>query len=226
MQSALAIYTHRIFPLRKFSSCDEVSLIWSGLSCRSRDEVDGFFALHVYWLLPHCFPSLWPFPLHSRKFILNDTNLIVGNIASASYASSEDFNYAITFSVSPQTFLISSFPLSNIAFVFQPIFLQPSITGTILLRMPNSFLDVFSKSSHGSFFSCIVPLSLLDAIPSLVLYLREDLLTPLFTSRHDEIYSNSVFVNKWYVTIICDATLFLLCSCNQNSFLELQFKAA
>ena len=135
MQSALAIYTHRIFPLRKFSSCDEVSLIWSGLSCRSSDEVDGFFALHVYWLLPHCFPSLWPFPLHSRKFILNDTNLIVGNIASASYASSEDFNYATTFSVSPQTFLISSFPLSNIAFVFQPIFLQPSITGTILLRV-------------------------------------------------------------------------------------------
>lgn len=109
--------------LRKSSSCDEVLLIWSGLSCRSSDELDGFFALHVYCLLPHCFPSLWPFPLYTRKFILNDTDLIVGNIASVSYASSEDFNYAITFSVSPQVLLISSFSLSHIAFVFQPIFL-------------------------------------------------------------------------------------------------------
>lgn len=169
MQSTLAIYTYRIFLLRKSSSCDEVLLIWLDLSCRSSDELDRFFALHVYCLLPHCFPSLWPFPLYSRKFILNDTDLIVGNIASVSYASSEDFNYAITFSVSPQIFLISSFSLSHIAFVFQPIFLQPYITGIILLMMPNSFLAVFSKSSHGLFFSYIVPLSLLEAIPSLVL---------------------------------------------------------
>lgn len=210
MQSALAIYTHRIFPLRKFSSCDEVLLIWSGLSCRSSDKLEGFFALHACCLLPHWFPSLWPFPLHSRKFILNDTNRIAGNIASASYASSKDFNYAITFSVSPQYPLISSFSLSNTAFVFQPIFLQPYITGTILPMMPNSSLDVFSNSSHGSFFSCIVPLSLLDAIPSFVLCLCKALLTPMFTSRHDEIYSNSVFVNKCCVTIICNAALFLL----------------
>lgn len=33
------------------------------------------------------------------------------------------------------------FFLSNTAFVFQPIFLQPHITGTILLMVPNSSLD-------------------------------------------------------------------------------------
>lgn len=65
--------------------------------------MDGFLVPHIYYVLTHCFH---PFGLFCYvlgelfKFILSSTNLLVRNIASASYASNEDFNSAITFLIS------------------------------------------------------------------------------------------------------------------------------
>lgn len=92
---------------------------------------------------PSLFSSLWPFSLHSRKlfeFILNNTNLIVCNIASASYASSDNFNYAVTVLISYQPFLTSSFFLP---YGFFSLFFWNYIAETALLMMPNSCLKWF-----------------------------------------------------------------------------------
>lgn len=111
--------------LGKFFFCFRVLPIWSGLSSRSNEELDGSLP-HIHYLLSHYY-------LHHLglflcilgelfKFICNSTNLIMGNIASASYASKEDLNYTITFSKSQQPFPISAFSLSNTAFFISACF--------------------------------------------------------------------------------------------------------